>query len=339
MSAGAHVSPQWAEWRARVDLHEYDTRWDALAAKGSEVHGEVDLISSLGGRRILDAGCGMGRIAIELARRGHAVTGVDLDDDLLGFARRRAPDLRWVHDNLATMQLDDRFDVVAMPGNVMLFCHRADRRAVIHNAALHLLPGGRVVAGFSLSHSPGSLTVDEYDALCTDCGLHLDEQWSTWSRDPFDETGDYVVFVHSRDARFNVHDMVAEARSTIRRVDAPVLAARLESSKPPVVVDTRTDTDRVRFGTIAGSIHVPRTVLEWHLDPANGYQHPAITSLHQEIVVVCNGGYSSSVAAANLVRLGFTNVSDLRGGVHAWRAASLPTEPPDHSHLDVNPDH
>ncbi len=98
----------------------------------------------------------------------------------------------------------------------------------------------------------------------------------------------------------------------------------LESDTAPHVLDTRTHTDRHRSGVIPGSMHVPRTVLEWHLDPSNGYRHPAAISFDEPIVVVCNGGYSSSLAAANLVDLGFEDVSDLIGGHRAWLAARPP---------------
>jgi rhodanese-related sulfurtransferase len=129
--------------------------------------------------------------------------------------------------------------------------------------------------------------------------------------------------------------MVFEARSRIGRVAAVDLAALLESDPPPYVLDTRTHTDRHRSGVIPGSLHVPRTVLEWHLDPSNGYRHPAAISFDAPIVIVCNGGYSSSLAAANLVDLGFGDVSDLIGGHRAWLAAGLPIERADHSHLDL----
>lgn len=339
MSPGSHVSTRWQQWRAAVDLHEYHERWDRMAADGHHVHGEADFVASLGGLRILDAGCGMGRIAVELSNRGHEVTGVDLDDDLLAFARGRAPHLTWLHDDLATMQLDDRFDVIAMPGNVMIFCKPEDRRAVVHTAAQHLLPGGRLVAGFALERERGALTAAEYQQLCAGCDLQLEQHWSSWERQPFHHDAEYVVFVHRRTERFNVHDMVFDARSHIRRYHPTELAERLAADQPPLVVDTRTSVDRLRFGAIAGSVHVPRTVLEWHLDPANGYQHPNVRSLDQPIVVVCNGGYSSSVGAASLVRLGFTDVGDLRGGVHAWLRAGLPVTTPDHSHLDSAPLH
>ncbi len=86
---------------------------------------------------------------------------------------------------------------------------------------------------------------------------------------------------------------------------------------------------------IPGAVHVPRTVVEWHLDPANGYRHPDVESFDQPLVLVCNGGYSSSLAAASLLDLGFTDVADLVGGHRAWVAAGLPVVAPDHSHLDL----
>lgn len=113
------VSSRWSQWRASTDLDEYYSRWRRLEATGQPIHGEADLIESLHPWSVLDAGCGMGRVAIELARRGIDVVGVDLDDDLLAFARRSQPALTWLHADLATMRLDRRFDVVAMPGNLV----------------------------------------------------------------------------------------------------------------------------------------------------------------------------------------------------------------------------
>jgi 2-polyprenyl-3-methyl-5-hydroxy-6-metoxy-1,4-benzoquinol methylase len=90
---------------------------------------------------VLDAGCGTGRIAIELARRGVDVVGVDLDADMVAQAVRKAPQQAWLVDDIGRMQLDRRFELVAMPGNVMLFCEPDDRRLIVHNLAQHLLPG------------------------------------------------------------------------------------------------------------------------------------------------------------------------------------------------------
>jgi rhodanese-related sulfurtransferase len=251
---------------------------------------------------------------------------------MLQLARTKAPDLTWLQADLATMQLDRRFGIVAMPGNVMLFCRDVDRRAVVHSCTQHLEPGGLLVAGFSCDRS---LSLEEYDALCAACELTLVDRWATWDRAPFVADGDYAVSVHRRSPRFSIHDLLYAARSTIGRCTPAELREWLAGDAPPTVIDTRSSTDRQRFGVIAGAIHVPRTVLEWHLDPANGYRHPAITSLDQPLVVVCNRGYSSSLAAANLVILGFTAVVDLIGGMQAWIESGNPVVVPDHSHLDL----
>ena len=143
------------------------------------------------------------------------------------------------------------------------------------------------------------------------------------------------ITVCRRTDRVTIHDRVFAARSRIGRLGPLELAARLHRAAAPTVIDTRTATDRGRFGVIAGSIHVPRTVVEWHLDPANGYRHPHVRSFDQPLVLVCNGGYSSSLAAASLLDLGFTDVADLVGGVRAWIDAGLEVVSPDHSHLDL----
>lgn len=330
------VSDDWRKWRERTDLDEYDARWERLAQAGEAVHGEVDLIHSLGPETVLDAGCGTGRIALELRLRGIDVVGVDLDRDLLARARRRAPMICFEHDDLATMQLDRQFELVAMPGNVMNFCRPTDRRLVVHNLAQHLRQGGLLVAGFTLGKGPHALTLDEYDELCADCDLTLIERWATWDKQPYvsgEPAGDYAVSVHRRDGRFNVHDLVFEARRTISRHSPTSLAARLGGSRPPVIIDTRSHVDRQRFGVIRGSVHLPRTVVEWQLDPGNGFRHPAVDSFDTPLVVVCNGGYSSSLSAAALVRLGYRDVADLVGGIAAWGRHDLALEPPDHSHL------
>jgi SAM-dependent methyltransferase len=196
-------SPQWVAWRASVDLDEYERRF-----AHEQAHGEADLIESLarrpgpGGVRqagsVLDAGCGTGRVAIELHARGIDVVGADLDIDLLELARAKAPAIRWVHADLAVMQLDRRFDMVAMPGNVMLFCRDDDRLAVVHSCAQHLLPGGLLVAGFSCDRS---FSVDEYDRLCRSSELMPVHRWSTWDRTPFTDGDRYVVAVHERTLR------------------------------------------------------------------------------------------------------------------------------------------
>lgn len=177
------------------DGRAYQARFDALAEQGMDVHGEARLVVSLGPGSVLDAGCGTGRVAIELARRGVEVVGVDVDPSMIAEARRRAPDLAWVTADLGSLDLGRTFDVVVMAGNVPLFCPSPARPALVRSCAAHTAPGGSVVAGFQLDRD---YTLEEYDAACRDAGLVLADRWSTWDRDAFVEGGTYAVSVYAR---------------------------------------------------------------------------------------------------------------------------------------------
>jgi SAM-dependent methyltransferase len=165
-----------------------------MQAKGEHVHGEADLVCSYEPRSVLDIGCGTGRVAIELDRRGITTVGVDLDDDLLTFARLKAPQVRWVHADAAELELGERFDVVVLAGNVPNFCHADLRHALPLRAAAHLQPGGTVVAGFALDDLGPSL--EDWDRWCADAGLVLADRWGTWDRQPFPDRPRYAVSAH-----------------------------------------------------------------------------------------------------------------------------------------------
>jgi len=190
----------------RVDLSpdQYDERWAALAATGAEIHGEVDLVEALLQEHgltgaVLDAGCGTGRVAVELAARGHAVTGVDLDPALLDAARVKDPRPRWVTADLATLGPEvapGPFAAAVAAGNVMIFVARGTERAVVANLAARLEPGGLLIAGFQVRR--GRLGIDEYDEHCAAAGLEPLAHFATWARDPLDASADYAVAVHRR---------------------------------------------------------------------------------------------------------------------------------------------
>lgn len=189
----------------RIDGRAYQARFDALARQGVDVHGEAILVRSLHPRSVLDAGCGSGRVAVELARHGIEVVGVDVDESMIAEARRRAPALTWVRADLATLALGRSFDVVVMAGNVPLFCPVADRRALVGACADHVAPGGALVAGFQLDRAISvglqgdeGYGLDEYDSACRDAGLTLAERWATWDREPFIVGGTYAVSIHRR---------------------------------------------------------------------------------------------------------------------------------------------
>jgi SAM-dependent methyltransferase len=173
----------------------YDRRWEEAAAAGQNIHGEADFVEQLGRTSVLDAGCGTGRVAIELARREMDVVGVDVDASMLERARAKDPALTWVHADLAGVDLGRTFDVVVMAGNVMIFLAPGTEAKVVANLARHLAPAGALVAGFSLE--PGRLDLATYDAHAGAAGLVLVERWATWDRQPF--AGDnYAVSVHRR---------------------------------------------------------------------------------------------------------------------------------------------
>jgi SAM-dependent methyltransferase len=178
----------------------YDRRFEDLAASGADVHGEAALVASYGAGSVLDAGCGTGRVAIELDRRGHQVVGVDMDPGMLEAARMKSPQLLWIEGDLADAQLvlDRQFDVVVMAGNVLIFTSPGTEGKVVSNMAGHLVPGGRLIAGYSLR--PGGFSVTTHDELAARAGLILEDRWSTWDRQPFDQESTYAVSVH-RSAR------------------------------------------------------------------------------------------------------------------------------------------
>jgi SAM-dependent methyltransferase len=194
------MSTRW-EKSSRPRAEDYDGRWQSLSAAGQNIHGEADLVEALlresGGSRVLDAGCGTGRVAIELAARGFSVTGVDADAEMLAIARDKAPDLTWITADLADLggSVDPRFDLVVLAGNVMIFLDPGTEERVLRGLAARLSPGALLVAGFQLR--PDRLTIDEYDRLATAAGLESVARWSTWTRDPF-SGGEYAVSVHRR---------------------------------------------------------------------------------------------------------------------------------------------
>ncbi len=181
---------------ATWDGDDYQGRFDALAATGRDVHGEADLVWSLGPTSVLDAGCGTGRVAIELARRGAEVVGADVDASMLATAGRLAPEVDWVHADLAVLDLGRTFDVVVLAGNVVLFTPAGTEAALIAGCARHVGVGGALLSGFQLGRG---YEVADLDAHSTAAGLTLAQRWATWDRAPFPATGaDYVVSLHRR---------------------------------------------------------------------------------------------------------------------------------------------
>lgn len=193
-------------WSGQESGEQYAARFDALGATGADVHGEATLCESLlpAGARVLDAGCGTGRVAIRLAERGFDCLGVDLDTSMLAVARSRAPDLHWVEADLVDFDLGLTFDLVVAAGNVVPLVAEGTEARVVTRLAAHVAGGGVLVTGFGLdrAHLPPAaalVALDDYDLWCADAGLRLERRLATWEGEPY-AGGGYAVSIHRRPA-------------------------------------------------------------------------------------------------------------------------------------------
>lgn len=121
-----------------------------------------------------------------------------------------------------------------------------------------------------------------------------------------------------------IDDLLEAARARIERLDPA--AAREAAASGALIVDTRCGEARRATGVIAGSVHVPLSVLFWRLDRTSGHADDALADRERHVILVCADGYSSSLAAATLRDLGFARATDLDGGFNGWVAAGLPVE-------------
>lgn len=181
----------------------YAARFRAMAERGEDIHGEAAFVTGLLAppARVLDAGCGTGRIAVRLQELGYDVTGVDVDHAMLDVARSEAPALDWRHADLATFSLGESFDVVLLAGNIVPLLEPDTLNQVCARLAAHARPGGRVVCGFGLdsAHLPGDCPVTplaQVDRAMDAAGLRLVARYSGWRGEPFAAESGYVVTVH-----------------------------------------------------------------------------------------------------------------------------------------------
>ena len=193
-------------WKSILDANpdhsrSYAQRWDDMVAEGVDIDGEARLVDAMAprGARILDVGCGQGRMGIYLHARVHEVTGVDLDPYLIDRAREACPGATWEVADLA----DDGwaagpFDLAVSAGNVLAFVDPADRPAVLANLAARIAPegqgtddaAGRLVVGFGLDRG---WTREEFDAEAERAGLCFEVRWSTRVIRPFSVEGGSVA--------------------------------------------------------------------------------------------------------------------------------------------------
>ncbi len=196
---------RWAEHGSAVSGAEYAASFDALAAAGTDPHGEASLCARLAapGSRILDAGCGTGRVAVRLAELGYRCVGLDSDEAMLAHARTLSTAIRWVLADLSEpVDLDGAFDLVVAAGNVIPLVAPGTEPAVLRAVSCYLAPDGLLVAGFGLdaAHLPlraAPFGLAEYDEWCEGAGLVLLRRFSTWDGADYDDGG-YAVSVHRR---------------------------------------------------------------------------------------------------------------------------------------------
>jgi SAM-dependent methyltransferase len=178
----------------------YVDRFRRLAAEGADLAGEARLLDAMvpPGARILDAGCGTGRVGAALADRGHTVVGVDADPVLVEAARADHPGPTWLVADLAELDLPgDPFDAAVVAGNVMTFLAPGTEREVLRRLAAHLRPDGVLVVGFGTDRG---YPVADFDADATATGLRREHRFATWDLRPWRDDADFAVTVLRRPA-------------------------------------------------------------------------------------------------------------------------------------------
>ena len=182
----------------------YQQRFDDLAAQGMDIHGEAAFVASLLSppARVLDAGCGTGRVATQLTALGYHCVGVDADAGMIDVAEQRDPATTWVCQDLTRLQLRSQaFELAVLAGNVIPLLAPGTLLAAAQLIAAHLQPGGLLVAGFGLdpAHLPQGCPVTplaDYDRACAVAGLTLTRRFSSWGRETWQPDTGYAVSVH-----------------------------------------------------------------------------------------------------------------------------------------------
>ncbi|WP_257158208.1 class I SAM-dependent methyltransferase [Corynebacterium cystitidis] len=193
--------PTWKEvTTANPDHSEnYARRWQNMINAGDDIHGEARLVDALApqrGSRILDAGCGQGRLGGRLAELGHDVVGTDLDEILIDHAKRQFPNARWYVGDLGVNPIaEDDFDVAVSAGNVMGFLAPEDREPALQHIFDSLVAGGRFVVGYGAGRG---WEFPDFLENAKRVGFTLDYVFESWDLKPFAQDSRFMVALFTR---------------------------------------------------------------------------------------------------------------------------------------------
>ncbi len=185
------TKPGHSEW--------YIERFRTMAAEGADLGGEARLVDAMvrPGSRVLDAGCGPGRLGAVLHERGHTVVGVDADPALIEAAEADHPGPRWLVADLSELDLPamgepDPFDAAVLAGNVLVFVAPGTETDVLRRVAAHVVPDGFVITGF---HVNRELPLARFDECVVEAGLRVEHRFSTWDLRAWHDDADFAVTV------------------------------------------------------------------------------------------------------------------------------------------------
>ena len=192
-------APRWFTDHGPGHAQWYVERFRRLAADGVDLDGEARMVDAMltRGSRVLDAGCGPGRVGAALAARGHDVVGVDVDPQLIAAAVEDHPGPTWLVADLAELDLaaagrPELFDAVVVAGNVMAFVAVGTEPRVLSRLAAHVRPDGVVVVGFGTDRG---YALEDFDRHAAGAGLVLEHRFATWDLRPWRDGSDFAVTV------------------------------------------------------------------------------------------------------------------------------------------------